>query len=87
MALTILVALFTIPAQLLIHYFVTPKYLNEAQNYMIKAGEMSQSQAQEFFTITNFVVIFPLLYLLLGTFLSILFANILQQKKKKRRKS
>lgn len=86
MALSILVALFTIPAQLLIHYFVTPKYFNEAQNYMVESGEMSQDQAQEFFTLSNFVILFPILYLLLGTFLSILFANILQQKNKRKRR-
>ena len=85
MALTVLVAIFTVPTQFIIHYFLSPDYLLEAKKYSIEAGELTKVEANKLYTITNFVILFPILYMLLGIFLSIVFGNILQKGKRKRR--
>jgi len=84
MGLTILVALFTIPTQFLIHYLVTPDYLTEAQNYSVKSGELTTIRARDLYTITNFVILFPILYLLLGILLSMIFGSTMTQKSSRR---
>ena len=85
MGLTILIALFTIPTQFLIHYYISPDYLETARNYSIKQGEMTEIQARDIYTIKNYVILFPLLYLFFGIFLSIILGLTLNRDSRKTR--
>lgn len=85
MGLTILVALFTIPAQFFIHTFISPNYLQTAQEYAVSNGELSRMEAREIFTIKNYVIFFPLVFLFTGIILSFVLGKILKSKSSKSR--
>lgn len=86
MGLTILVALFTIPAQFLIHYFISPNYLQTAQEYAVSNGEMTRLQARDIYTIENYVIFFPLVFLFTGIMLSLVLGHLLKSKSSKSRR-
>lgn len=93
LGLTALIAVFSVPAQLLIHYFVSPDYLVNAQEYAVDSMQMTEPNAKKVFSISSFALFFPILYLLFGIFLSFIFGLLLRRvkyagfKRKKRYKS
>lgn len=86
LSLTILVALFSIPAQLLVHKLITPDYIDHAKDYAVQSGEMSSQQANNRFNITNFVLFFPIVYMIYGVVASFVLSLLLRKKSKRRRK-
>ncbi|MDO5656356.1 MAG: DUF4199 domain-containing protein [Flavobacteriaceae bacterium] len=84
LGLTVLIALFSIPTQLFVHYFVTPDYLINAKDYAITSGELTSQQAGKVFKLTNFVLFFPIVYILYGILISAVFASLLQRSNRKK---
>lgn len=86
LGLTGLIALFSIPAQLLVHHLVSPDYLETAQNHAVQSGDMTHSEAKNIFKVTNFVLFFPIVYLLYGVLLSFIFSFFMRKRPKSSRR-
>lgn len=86
LGLTILIALFAIPCQLLVHYLVSPDYIQSAQDYAISTGEMTELEAKNTFNIFNFLLYFPVVYFLFGIVVSAVLAATMQTSSRSRRR-
>lgn len=81
LSLTILIAIFSVPVQLFIHYFVSPDYLLNAQEYAVENMEVSEANAKQVFSVYSFALFFPIVYFLFGLCLSGIFGFFLRRTK------
>lgn len=86
LGLTFLIALFSIPTQYLVHKLVSPDYIETAQNYAVDSGEFTRAEARSIFRIRNFMVFFPVVYMLYGIVMSVFFALFLQRSSSRKKR-
>lgn len=54
--MSLIIAVLTIPSQLITHQLISPEYFPNAINYAVESGKMEQATAEKFFNLKSYLI-------------------------------